>query len=54
MTGTLLHSDFADGDEIEVNFETGEILHVLTNDKYLVQPFAKVQMEIYQRGGLLE
>ncbi len=54
MTGTLLHSDFADGDEIEVNFESGEILHVLTNEKYVVQPFAKVQMEIYQRGGLLK
>lgn len=43
-----------DGDAIRVNFETGIIEDLITGETILGQPFADIQKEIYQRGGLLK
>lgn len=53
MNGNLLHEDLRDGDEIEVNFITGDVINLASARRLSIQPFAKVQLEIYQRGGLL-
>jgi 3-isopropylmalate dehydratase small subunit len=42
-----------DKDEISVNFETGEIIDKTQNKKINAKPFSKSQMDIYERGGLL-
>lgn len=51
VLGDLLDSGLENGQEITVNLETG----LVTWDGGQVQatPFSKVQMDIYQRGGLL-
>ena len=41
-----------DGDQIRVNFETGEIDNITQNKKMQIRPFSEVQLEIYQSGGL--
>jgi len=44
-------SKFKTGDELEVDFETGEI--VLNGEKtFQAQPFSQVQMDIHQAGNL--
>lgn len=43
-----------DGDEIEVDFLSGEIKKPAAGEKIKGLPFSKVQLGIYQRGGLLE
>jgi 3-isopropylmalate dehydratase small subunit len=52
LVADLARSDLADGEEIEVDLATGEIRRA---DGRIVhgRPFSEVQMEIYQRGGLL-
>ncbi len=40
------------GDEVEVDFKTGEILNLTNGEKIYAKPFSKVQMEIYQAGNL--
>ena len=43
--------EFKTGDELEVDFGTGEL--VLNGEKtFQVQPFSQVQMDIYQAGNL--
>ncbi|MFC1941314.1 aconitase family protein [Chloroflexota bacterium] len=42
-----------DGDVISVNFITGEIRNKTQGECYLAKPFSQVQIDIYQRGGLL-
>jgi homoaconitate hydratase family protein/3-isopropylmalate dehydratase small subunit len=44
--------DLKDGDEIKVNFETGEVINLTKNKKGNAHPFSEVQMEIYKNGGL--
>jgi len=44
--------DLKDGDEIKVNFETGEVINLTKNKKGKAHPFSEVQMEIYKNGGL--
>ncbi|MBI4722543.1 MAG: 3-isopropylmalate dehydratase large subunit [Candidatus Stahlbacteria bacterium] len=48
--------DLHNGDEIEVNFLTGEIHTLKPADTEIIngEPFSEVQIEIYQRGGLLK
>ncbi len=41
-----------DGDEIEVDLVTGEVLHVPTGRVVKGKPFSEVQLSIYRRGGL--
>jgi 3-isopropylmalate dehydratase small subunit len=40
------------GDELEVDFETGEIINHRNRRKIKGRAFSEVQMEIYQKGGL--
>ncbi len=41
-----------DGDELYMNFNSGEIRNVSKNISLEVSPFSEVQMEIYQNNGL--
>ena len=45
--------DIKTGDKITVNLETGTIQNHRNSKTGQIQPFSDVQMEIYQRGGLL-
>lgn len=46
-----MEKEFRNGDELEVDFETGKI--VLNGEKdFQAKPFSKVQMDIYQAGDL--
>ncbi|MFZ5518174.1 MAG: aconitase/3-isopropylmalate dehydratase large subunit family protein [Candidatus Zhuqueibacterota bacterium] len=54
----ILRADLAlttiqDGEEIQVNFETGLIKLITQQKTFQGEPFSSVQLEIYQRGGLL-
>jgi 3-isopropylmalate/(R)-2-methylmalate dehydratase small subunit len=40
--------------KVEVNFETGEIINVTTNETYQAQPFPLFMREIIAAGGLAE
>jgi len=53
LTGELIRAGINNGDTILVNFQTGEIENVTQKKKFQINPFSKVQMEIYKRGGLL-
>jgi 3-isopropylmalate dehydratase small subunit len=53
MTAGLEGSGIKSGDEIEVDLTTGQITHVESGRTFEGRPFSDVQMEIYQRGGLL-
>ena len=45
------YKQFKDGDQLEVDFKTGEML--LSNEKgFRAEPFSKVQMDIYRAGDL--
>ncbi len=48
----LAAADVEDGDEIEVNFQTGELKNLTKGKSANIEPFSEVQMEIYQNGGL--
>jgi len=41
------------GDEIELNLETGHTKNLTSDNEIKCDPFSKVQMEIYQKHGLL-
>ena len=41
-------------DKIRVNFETGEIVNLRNNGSVIINKFFDVQMEIYQKNGLLK
>lgn len=46
-----IHAQFKNGDELEVDFESGEL--VLNGEQtFQAQPFSKVQMDIYLAGDL--
>lgn len=44
--------DLEDKDEIQINFETGEIKNLSKGKSGQIDPFYEVQGEIYQKGGL--
>jgi hypothetical protein len=44
----------SDGDIISVDFITGEIRNKTQGKSYQAKPFSNVQVEIYERGGLLQ
>ena len=51
----VMQAGIASGDEIEVDLETGKIKNVTSSTELPVaEPFAKVQMDIYQSGNLFE
>ncbi|MBR4891355.1 MAG: 3-isopropylmalate dehydratase small subunit [Clostridia bacterium] len=41
------------GDEVKVDFDTGEILNLTTGKKYTAQPFPEFIQNIIKSGGLL-
>ena len=48
---TQLYEQFKDGDQLEVDFETGEL--VLNGEQgFQAEPFSRVQMDIYRAGDL--
>jgi homoaconitate hydratase family protein/3-isopropylmalate dehydratase small subunit len=53
MVADLITAGLESGDEVEADLETGEITIAKSGTKVQGQPFSDVQMEIYQRGGLL-
>ena len=53
MTASLSAAGIESGDEIEVDLATGAITHLATGKVFEGRGFSDVQMEIYQRGGLL-
>ena len=48
---TDMAHEFKNGDELEVNFESGQVTS--GGKTFQARPFSQVQMDIYQRGGLL-
>ncbi len=52
MTADLL-DHVQNGDQIQVNLKTGEIILLGKKIRLQGKPFSHVQLEIYQRGGLL-
>jgi len=48
----LADIDIANGDTININFETGEVFNLKNNKSTKINPFSDVQLEIYQNGGL--
>ncbi len=53
LRAELVNTDIQDGEEITVDLKTGRIERKKNNEKIQGEPFSSVQMEIYQRGGLL-
>lgn len=53
LRADLANTDIQDGEEIKVDLKTGKIQRLKNNVKIQGEPFSSVQMEIYQRGGLL-
>ena len=53
VTADLSKVNLKDGDEIEADFETGQITVLPAGTKAQGLPFSEVQMSIYRRGGLL-
>ncbi|HAM99312.1 MAG TPA: homoaconitate hydratase [Marinilabiliales bacterium] len=49
---TLDGLDLKDGDTLEVDFISGEIVNTKNQKKIQGEPFSEVQLEIYQNGGL--
>jgi 3-isopropylmalate/(R)-2-methylmalate dehydratase small subunit len=48
---TQIYDQFKDGDQLEVDFETGRL--ILNGEQtYQAEPFSRVQMDIYQAGDL--
>ncbi len=45
--------ELQDGDTIKVNFKTGEVTNLKNGKTAKIEKFSDVQMDIYQRGGLL-
>lgn len=53
LRADLANTDIEDGEEIKVDLKTGKIERMKNLEKIQGEPFSSVQMEIYQRGGLL-
>ena len=52
LFGTAGKPNFANGDEVEVNLETGVVKNLTRNVSVTMNPFSNVQRDIYQSGGL--
>ncbi|PLW97480.1 MAG: homoaconitate hydratase, partial [Marinilabiliales bacterium] len=50
--GNLEKAGVENGDEIELNFETGDLKNQSKGKFMHIEPFSEVQLEIYQNGGL--
>ncbi|MDW7682439.1 MAG: hypothetical protein SCK70_17875, partial [bacterium] len=54
MRAKLSNTDIENGEEIEVDFETGKINRFEKGEIVNGEPFSSVQLDIYQKGGLLK
>ena len=54
MIADLAQADLQDGEEIKVDFTSGKVERLSSNQTVNGVPFSVTQMEIYQRGGLLK
>lgn len=52
VTGQASKLELRDGDKLQVDFSTGEILNLRNKKKIKSSGFSEVQMDIYQKGGL--
>jgi 3-isopropylmalate/(R)-2-methylmalate dehydratase small subunit len=46
--------EISDGDQLQVNFETGEITNITTNKKYQFTKYPEFLQEIIKTGGLMK
>ena len=46
-------SETSDGDEVEIDMNSGKITNLTTNKKFLFTPFAAEMKDIIQAGGLM-
>jgi 3-isopropylmalate/(R)-2-methylmalate dehydratase large subunit len=53
LRADLANTNIQDGEAIKVDLKTGKIERKKNNEIIQGEPFSSVQMEIYQRGGLL-
>ena len=53
LTGDLISAGLRSGEEVTLDFATGEVTRHATREVYRVAPFSEIQMAIYRRGGLL-
>jgi len=53
ISGDLISSGIKDGEEISINLSSGEVTRLSSGEKFTLNGFAGIQMEIYKRGGLL-
>ena len=47
-------NDIKAGDEVKVDFNTGNISNLTTNKEYKAQPFSEYKQKIMKAGGLVE
>jgi len=53
LSGDLIAAGLRSGEEISVDFVSGEVVRLETGERLRVAPFSSIQMRIYERGGLL-
>jgi homoaconitate hydratase family protein/3-isopropylmalate dehydratase small subunit len=53
VVSDLIESGIVDGEEITIDLAAGNITRGKTGDNIQADPFPDIQMEIYQKGGLL-
>ncbi len=53
LRADLIKTNIQNGEEIKVDLKNGKIERMKNSEKIQGEPFSSVQMEIYQRGGLL-
>lgn len=54
INSNIIDSDIEDGEIIEIDLKSGVITREKTGETIEAAPFADIQMEIYQKGGLLK
>jgi len=54
INSNIIDTDIEDGEIIEVDLKSGVIKREKSGDTLEAAPFADIQMEIYQKGGLLK
>jgi homoaconitate hydratase family protein/3-isopropylmalate dehydratase small subunit len=53
LTGDLISSGLQSGEEVTIDFTSGEVTRNATGEVFRVAPFVDIQLAIYRRGGLL-
>jgi 3-isopropylmalate/(R)-2-methylmalate dehydratase large subunit len=53
LTGDLVSAGLRNGEDITVDFISGDVTRHATGEKFRVEPFSEIQLLIYRKGGLL-